>query len=96
MFNKLTQFMEKSIRKNKEMPVVKPIKGNFINTNPQGILEDKKGNPIPVLHVVNQDDEVVATFGFTDHGPRYYFKAHQYAFNASTPSEALRVKELDK
>lgn len=94
MIRSLVNFMQKLSSKTKEMPVVKAVKGSTLPIE-DGILRDKKGQPIKLLHVVNENDEVVETFNHSELGPRYWFKATQYAYNNSSPSNRLRVKEID-
>jgi hypothetical protein len=83
------------VTKDKSERVVKPIKGNFINLVRKGKGKDDADEEIVVLTVINQDDEVVATFAKKDHGPRYWFKAHQYCNNNSTVDERLTIREFE-
>lgn len=80
------------VTKNKNERVVKPIKGNFLN-----LVKGKgdKQEAITLLTVVDQDNEVVKTFSITDHGPRFWFKAKQYADQNSSLDQRLRVLELE-
>ena len=77
--------------KNNNERVVKPIRGNFINLF-KGKGEAKE--EIDLLTVVDQDGDVVKTFSKTDHGPRFWFKATQFADQNSTLDQRLSVKEL--
>ena len=80
------------VTKNNSERVVKPLKGNFLN-----LFKGKgdKQEEITLLTVIDQDGEVVKTFAKTDHGPRFWFKAKQFADQNSTLNERLSVKELE-
>lgn len=79
--------------KNKNALVVKPVKGNFINLFKKN-KETKENEAVTILTVVDQDGDVVATFNEKDYGPRFVFKATQYANQNSALDQMLTVKEL--
>lgn len=80
--------------KDKIERVVKPLKGNFLKLTRKN-PETKKEEELELLTVVDQDGDTVATFSKKDHGPRFWFKATQYASNNSTLEQRLSVKELE-
>jgi hypothetical protein len=90
--------MELKSIKGKGAPVVKAIKGNFINLTRviKGAKgEESKTEDITVLTVVDQDGDTVETFRKSDHGPRFWFKAKQFADQNSSLDQRLTVKELE-
>lgn len=80
--------------KNNNERVVKPVKGNFISLIKKG-KKDEPDVEITLLTVVDQDGDVVKTFSKTDHGPRFFFKAKQFADQNSTLDQRLSIAELD-
>lgn len=90
--------MELKSIKGKGAPVVKAIKGNFINLTRK--IKGAKGEEdttedIVVLHVIDQEGDVVEVFRKSDHGPRFWFKAKQFADQNSSLDQRLTIKELE-
>ena len=74
--------------------VVKAFKGNFINLTKKN-KETKEVEDITILTVVDQDGDTVETFRKSDHGPRFWFKAKQFADQNSSLDQRLSIKELE-
>lgn len=85
--------MEKINKKINEAPVTRPLKKML-----KLITTDKKTgeeHEVKAFTVVDDEDRVVATFAKADYGPRYWFKAHQFAVNNSDTLRRLRVLEQE-
>ena len=82
------------ITKNKNVAVVKPFRGGSINLVKKG-KGDAKDEDIVLLTVVDQDGDTVKTFAKSDHGPRFWFKAKQFADQNSNAEIRLSIKELE-
>lgn len=81
--------MDKHVTKNKLERVVKPIKEAI-----QKRIDKKKTgkDAFTQLSVVNEDGTVIKVFRKSEYGPRFIFKANQYASQHSTLDERLTVE----
>jgi hypothetical protein len=69
--------------KTKEEKVVKPLKADALKVVNKEETE---------LKVVNSEGVVVKVFRKAEYGPRFAFKATQYASNFTTPLDPLHVE----
>lgn len=77
------------MRKKVSEKVVKPLK-KLVET----VKKDKKTGvetPVTELKVVDSDGTVVKVYRKSEYGPRFVFKATQFAANNSTAEDPLEV-----